>query len=135
MASLVYETTLVRRTISPAARANGTVNGVAVDRAASGGAEEAVVVVLTGVITDGSHVVSVEDSDDGTTGWAAVPAGQLQGTVPTVVAANDDTIFEVGVATSRRFLRASIATTGATTGGVIGSVIVLGDFRHTPVTH
>lgn len=135
MTSLVYETTLVRRTISPAARANGTVNGVAVDRAASGGAEEAVVVVLTGVITDGSHVVSVEDSDDGTTGWAAVPAGQLQGTVPTVVAANDDTIFEVGVAASRRFLRASIATTGATTGGVIGSVIVLGDFRHTPVTH
>lgn len=135
MAGTVYDSTLVRPTVSPATRANGTVNGSAIDRSLNGGAEEALVVIQTGTITDGSHAVAIEDSDTGTSGWVAVPAGQLQGSAPTVVAANDDTIFEVGVGASRRFLRVSIVTTGATTGGVIGAVIVLGDMRHNPVTH
>lgn len=135
MAETVYDTTLVRHTIAPATRTNGTHDGAAVDRAASGGAEEALVAVLAGTITDGSHAVAVEDSDNGTSGWAVVPAGQIQGTVPTVLAADDDRVFEFGVSASRRFLRVAITTTGATTGGVIGAVIVLGDLRHNPVTH
>jgi hypothetical protein len=135
MTGTVYEQTLTRRTISPAVRANGTVNGAAVDRAANGGAEEAVAVIVTGTITDGSHAVAIEDSDDGTTGWAAVPAGQLTGSPPTVVAANDDTQFEVGIGASRRFVRVSITTTGATTGGAVAAVVVLGDMRHNPAIH
>lgn len=130
-----FDNTVVRRTISPAVRANGTVNGVAVDRAVSGGAEEAIVAIITGTITDGSHAVSIEDSDDGTTGWAAVPAPNLRGTSPTIVAANDDTIFEVGVGTSRRFLRATVVTTGATTGGAISVAIALLGVRYSPADH
>lgn len=134
MAETVYDKVLVRRTVSPALRANGTVNGSAVDRAANGGAEEAMVVVVTGTITDGSHAVTIEDSADGISGWAPV-TGQLQGAAPTVVAANDDTQFEVGVGFSRQFLRVSIVTSGATTGGIIGAVVVLGDMRHVPISH
>lgn len=135
MGSLFYETAIVRHTIAPAARLDGTHNGAAVDRAFSGGAQEAIVAITTGAITDGSHAVSIQDSDNGSTGWTAVPASQLQGPVPTILAANDDGVFEVGVAISRRYLRVAITTTGATTGGIVGAVIVLGDFRHTPVTH
>lgn len=135
MAGTVYDKTLVRRTISPALRANGTVNGAAVDRNAGRGAEEALVVVITGTITDGSHAVAIEDSADGSTDWQPVPIGVVQGAAPTVVAANDDTQFEIGVGSTRRFLRVSIVTTGATTGGIIAAAVVLGDFREIPVSH
>ncbi|MGH3679093.1 MAG: hypothetical protein ACRDT2_02020 [Natronosporangium sp.] len=135
MAERVYDDVVTRRTISPAVRANGTVNGVAVDRAANGGAEEAIVVVTTGTITDGSHAVAVEDSDDGSTGWVAVPAGQLTGTPPTIADVNDDAIYEIGVAGSRRYLRVSVVTTGATSGGAFSAVIVLGGSRFSPASH
>lgn len=130
-----FDEVLFRRTLSPATRTNGTANGVAIDRMVNGGMQDAVVVVLTGTITDGSHAVSLEDSDDGSTGWAAVPAAQLQGTLPTVLAANDDTVFEVGVFSTRRFLRVTVVTTGATTGGLFGAGIMLGTPRFSPASH
>jgi hypothetical protein len=131
----LYDIALAKRTVSPATRVNGTVNGTAVDKLVNGGAEGALVLVQTGTITDGSHAVAVEDSDDGSTGWAAVPAAQLQGTAPTIVAADDDKLFEVGVVASKRYLRVSVVTTGATTGGLFAAAIVLGEFRHLPVSH
>jgi len=127
----LYSQTRVRTSLSPASRTNGTVNGAAVDRAGFSGA---VVVVQTGTITDGSHAITIEDSADGTSGWAAT-AGQLQGSLPTVVAANDDTLFEVGVLGGRQFMRVVQATTGATTGGLLGAVVVLGHPKHAPVAH
>ncbi|MEW1719781.1 hypothetical protein [Streptomyces sp. NPDC093109] len=129
-----YNQTLFRRSLSPVARVDGTANGVAVDRAVNGGMQDAVVLVSTGTITDGSHAIAVQDSDDGTTGWQAVPADQLQGAVPTVVAINDDTVFETGVLASRRYLRVVAVTTGSTTGGVFGAGILLGSPRTAP-TH
>jgi hypothetical protein len=134
MAESLYEDVVIRRTLSPAVRTNGTVNGVSVDRAGSGGAHSAVAVVYTGTITDGGHAVSVQDSDDGTT-FAAVPAAQLQGATPTLTAANGDTVSEVGILFSRRYLRVSVTTTGATNGGTFGAVVVLGDTVHGPAVH
>ncbi|MPY86214.1 MAG: hypothetical protein GEV00_24000, partial [Actinophytocola sp.] len=126
MAKLLIEYTLVVPTLFPAARTS-SVNGAAVDRAVAGGNQEAIVAVVIGSISDGSHAVSVEDSDDGLSGWAAVPSAQLQGASPTIGSADDNKVFEVGVAVTRRFLRATITTTGAITGGTIGAVIVLGE--------
>ncbi len=131
----LYDLVAAKRTVSPAVRGNGTINGAAVDRAATGGSDGSLVLVQTGTITDGSHAVAVEDSDDGSTGWAAVPAGQLQGSAPTVVAADDDKLYEIGVLSSRRYLRVSVTTSGATTGGIVGAVIVLGESRNVPVSH
>jgi hypothetical protein len=130
MAERTFDDVLARRTVSPALRANGTVNGAAVDFSASGGAQSASVVVATGTITDGSHAVAIEDSPDGSTGWAPIPAAQLQGSPPTVVAADDDRVFEVGILRCRGFARVSITTTGATTGGIVGALILLGECRH-----
>jgi hypothetical protein len=127
----LYSETRVRTSLSPAARTNGTVNGAAVDRSLFSGV---MVVVQTGTITDGSHAITIEDSADGASGWAAT-AGQLQGSLPTVGAANDDTLFEVGVLGGRQFFRVVQTTTGATTGGIVGAVVVLGHPKHTPVSH
>lgn len=130
----LYDQTLTKVSLAPAAVVDGTDNGTAVDRGANGGMQEAMLVVSAGVVTDGSHAVSVEDSADGSTDWTAVAAAQLQGTPPTVVAANDGTVFEVGIRATRRYVRASIVTTGATTGGIIGCHFVLGAPRVSPVS-
>ncbi len=130
-----YDLVLAKRTVSPAVLVNGTVNGVAVDRAVNGGMQDAVVIVSTGTITDGSHAVAVQDSADGSTDWTAVAAAQLTGAAPTIVAANDDTVFEVGVRSTRRYVRATVTTTSATSGGAIGVLVALGQPRFAPASH
>jgi hypothetical protein len=130
-----FDSVVFRRSVSPASRsANAAVNGVAVDRMVNGGMQDAVAVVFTGTITDGSHAVSIEDSDDGSTGWATVSAAQLQSPAPTVTSTDDDTVFEVGIRSSRRFVRVTVTTSGATTGGLFNAGIALGAPRFTPVS-
>ncbi|WP_328620720.1 hypothetical protein [Streptomyces sp. NBC_00354] len=128
-----YNQTLFKRSLSPALRTDGTASGVAVDRAVNGGMQDAVVLVSTGTITDGSHVFAIQDSDDGSTDWQAVPAEQLSAAAPTVVAANDDVVYEVGVAVTRRYLRVVAVTSTATTGGIFSAGILLGAPRYAPV--
>lgn len=128
-----YNQTLFKRSLSPALRTDGTASGVAVDRAVNGGMQDAVVLVSTGTVTDGSHAVAIQDSADGSTDWQAVAAAQLDGAAPTLVAANDDTVYEVGVRSTRRYLRVVAVTTGATTGAVFGAAILLGRPRYAPV--
>jgi hypothetical protein len=129
-----FDDVLVQKSLSPLARTDGTANGTAIDRMVNGGMQDAMVIVNTGTITDGSHAISVQDSADGSTGWAAVAADQLQGSAPTVVAANDDTVFEFGVRSTRRYVRAVAVTTGATTGGTFGALVALGRPRNAPVS-
>ncbi len=138
MRPTVYNLARGVRSVSPAARVNGTATGSTVDRTLSGGGganewhQSAMVVVQTGTITDGSHAVSVEHSDDGAA-WSAAPATDLQGSAPTILAADDDRVFEVGYIGNKRYLRVVVVTTGATTGGIFGAVIVLGFPLRAPV--
>jgi hypothetical protein len=131
----LYDEVVVKKSLSPVARTDGTANGTAVDRGVSGGTQEAVLLVTTGVVTDGSHAVTVQESADGSTGWANVAAANLQGSLPTVVAANDDTMFEVGVRPTLRYLRAVTTSTGSTTGGVFACSFILGRPRVQPISH
>lgn len=130
-----YDDIVAKKSLSPIARTDGTANGTAVDRVVSGGTGDAVLLVTTGVITDGSHAVKVQESADGSTGWADLAAGNIQGSMPTVVAANDDTMFEVGVRPALRYVRAVATTTGATTGGVFACAFILGRPRVLPISH
>lgn len=138
MKDTVYNFVRAVRTLSPAARTNGTVNGTGADRQLSGAAgtnewhESATVVINTGTVTDGSHAFTVEDSPDNSV-WTAVAAGLLQGSAPTVVAADDDKVFEVGYLGNQRYLRAVVVTTGATTGGIFGAVVLLGFPTRPPI--
>lgn len=130
-----YDDIAFKKSLSPVARTDGTANGTAVDRIVSGGTGDAVLVVSTGTITDGSHAVTVQESADGSTGWTNVASENLQGSLPTVVAANDDTMFEVGVRPTKRYLRAVATSTGSTTGGVFACAFILGRPRNLPISH
>ncbi|MEV5261752.1 hypothetical protein AB0L02_27395 [Streptomyces anulatus] len=129
----LYDRTIIKVSAAPAVRTNGTVNGTAIDRAVNGGMRDGMLVVTTGVVTDGSHAVAIQDSADGSTGWAPISAGLLQGSTPTVVAANDSTTFEVGFGETRRFVRAVVVTSGATDGGIVGCHFALSSPRYAPV--
>lgn len=130
----LYSELITRVAVPIATRVNGTATGTSIDRTDPAGGTDsttvALIVVFTGTITDGSHAVAVQDSDDGSS-WAAVSADYLQGTVPTVVAADDDKVFEIGYRGVRRYLRVVVTTTGATTGGVFGAVVLLGGAGNT----
>jgi hypothetical protein len=121
-------------TVAPVAMTNGTAaslttTGLGADLAGFAGA---CVIVATGVVTDGTHTVEVQDSADNTT-FAAVSDTLLTGTEPAIVAADDATTFEIGYQGVKRYLRANIVTTGATTGAVIGAIVVRTGGRKQPI--
>lgn len=110
-------------------------NGTGVDRAASGAMyQDAMVVVHTGTITDGTHAVDIQESDDNSA-WNSVAASELQGAEPSIVAADDDKVFIVGYKGTKRYLRVAITASGTTTGGVYGATVVLANPRNAPAVH
>lgn len=129
-----YSSTLPKPSLHPAAR-TATATGTAVDRAGAGKMfQNAVVLISTGVITDGSHVITVEDSDDNSA-WATVAAANLQSTPPTLIAtaaAFDNQIFPLGYLGNKRYLRVKTTASGTTTGGVYSAAVLLADPRVLP---
>ncbi|MFF7949422.1 hypothetical protein [Streptomyces griseorubiginosus] len=114
-------------------------NGTAVDRQLSGasGTNEwygsAMLLVHTGTITDGTHAITLEVSDDNSS-WAAAPAADLQGSLPSIGAVDDDKLYEIGYTGTKRYLRAVTTPSGTTTGGVYGATILLGFPNVLPVS-
>lgn len=134
MARTLYGTTHAVLALTSAVRTNGAANGVAVDLGANGNDFQTVAfAIATGTITDGSHAVSVQDSADGSTGWANVDPGRIQGNLPTIVAADDDKAFYFGLAVgAKQYVRIVVTTSGATTGGAFSAVAVLGNASQSP---
>jgi hypothetical protein len=127
----MFDDTTARVTLATALRTNGTVNGTAVDTAGTGNNfRSAMLLLVPGTITDGTHTVTLQDSDDGST-FAAVPADQVQGTLS---AAATNTPQRQAYLGSKRYLRASVVTAGATTGGTTTAVILLAQGSGAPVT-
>lgn len=89
--------------------------------------------IHTGTVTDGSHAVTIQDSDDGTT-WADASADIINGTLPTITATDGDQVFEVGLKPTKRYARVVVTTSGATSGGMFGALAVLGQPSSTPVS-
>jgi hypothetical protein len=86
------------------------------------GFDRAAVVVVVGALTDGTHTVSIEESDSSGSGFAAVAAAQLSGT-PGAVAAN--TVYEYGYLGTKRYIRAVVTVTGSpSTGANIAAIVV-----------
>lgn len=127
----LYNNLQVRATLTVATRTNGTVNGTTVDRTYNGAMFHSVLcVVHTGTMTDGSVAVTVEESDDNSA-WATATA--IQGAAPTIASTDDDKVYEIGYLGGKRYVRVKAVTTGATSGGVFGSTVLLGDPRVAPV--
>lgn len=110
----------VRAMTSAARSANTTVAGDTIDR--TDNAAGVMFVILTGTLTDGTHTFTVQDSDDGSS-WGNAAAGDILGTAATT-AADDDSIKELGYRGNKRYVRLSVTTAGATTGGVFGAIAV-----------
>lgn len=130
----VYESVTARQSLAPAAR-TATANGTGVDRNVGADLHRtAMVLVSTGAITDGTHTITVQDSDDNTS-FANVAAQYLQGTAPAIGSSDDNKLFFVGYIGSRRYLRVVTTVAGATSGGIYGADILLGEPRRGPVDH
>lgn len=134
MRRTLYSHCLTQQALTAAARTNGTVNGATVDLGVYGNDFRTVLfIVSTATVTDGSHAITMQDSPDGTN-WTAVAAGKRQGSLPTIVAANDDTFFEFGyIVGTNQYVRLVVTTSGATTGGVFSAVAVLSGASSSPV--
>lgn len=134
MRSTLYTNSLSRMALPSAARVNGTANGSTVDTGVFGNDFRSVLfVVTTGTIADGSHAITVQDSDDGSS-WAAADPSRIQGTQPTIGATDDNVVFDVGyVVGTRQYVRLVVTTSGATTGGVFSAVAVLSGASSAPV--
>lgn len=135
MRQSLYNLARAKATLAIALRTNGTVNGTSVDLNENKDASRsAMLIVQSGTITDGSHAVTLQESDDNSS-WSTVAAADLQGSAPTVSSTDDDALFELGYKGSKRYLRAVVTTSGATTGGTLGAVILRGFPRRQPIAH
>lgn len=134
----IYSGVLVKASLKPALRA-ATATGTAVDRADGTNYsmfQDALIVLNSGVVTDGTHTFTIEDSDDNST-WATVAAGFLEGdTPPAIITTNDDTVYETRYTGGKRYLRVVSTITGSpSTGGLYDAMVVLSNPRRAAVVH
>ncbi|MEU6010932.1 hypothetical protein [Streptomyces sp. NPDC047453] len=123
-----YSNTAARVALAASVRSAST-NGTSVDRAGGGALyQDALILVHAGTITDGTHTIDVQESDNDST-WTPVAASQLQGSKPALVAADSGKVLAIGYKGTRRFLRVSVSVTGVTTGGTYGVIVLLGSPR------
>jgi hypothetical protein len=77
-------------------------------------------IVLTGTMSDGSHVLQVEESDLATTSFSAVASG---GTV-TLDNTKTNSAIPVNFKRNKAYVRVSATTSGATSGGYYGACFI-----------
>lgn len=91
--------------------------------------DSATVFVITGNITDGTHAISLEESDDNST-YTAVSASNLIGSAPSITGTDDNKIFSFGYIGNKQYIRVKSTVSGATTGGIYGAIVVKGHPRY-----
>lgn len=119
----------VANSIDPAAH-TATVEGKGVD---TRGYDSCEVVVACGTVTDGTHVISLEESDDNVdANYSAVASADLLGSAPTLSSSNEEQAFRFGYRGGKRYVRVISTVSGATTGGVYGAVVEVSHAHETP---
>jgi hypothetical protein len=131
----MQDDTSARVTLAPALRAtNATVNGTSVDLAGTGNFfRSAMLVVLAGAITDGTHTFKLQESDDNST-FTDVAAADLQGSLTAVTTAQANSAQRQSYVGSKRYLRGVVTVASATTGGNTAAVILMNQGSGQPVT-
>lgn len=105
-----------------------TTVGTTIDTA---GFEAITFIPLSGVITDGSFAFKLyEDDASGMGTENEVAAADILGSLPTLVAADDQAVKQFGYRGKKRYVRIKVVSTGTTSGGVIGAVAVKGMPAH-----
>ena len=103
-----------------------TTNGSSADLR---GFERAVVAFVVGTVTDGTHTPSVEESDDDST-FTAVAAADLLGTLANFASSTNQ---RVGYRGAKRYVRAKLTVSGATTGAEAAAVVIRGNAAQRPI--
>ncbi|MFN4102469.1 MAG: hypothetical protein ACK4GT_22135, partial [Pararhodobacter sp.] len=86
-------------------------------------ARRAVFIVNTGAVSgDGDFGVTIEESDDGATGWTVAPDGHIQSDAPATLEAGS--VYRLGYLGWKRHIRLSLTKAGGTS-VQIGAVAVL----------
>ena len=106
----------------PAAR-NASANGTGVDLA---GYRSAAVVFIVGTVTDGTHTPKLQESDDNSS-FSDVAAADQSGTLAVLASSTNQEVSYIG---AKRYIRAVVTVSGATTGAVDAAVVLRGN----PVT-
>ena len=101
--------------LRPAARTS-TGNGSGVDLLTGDGGSCAI--IQAGTITDGTHTVTVEESNDNST-YTAVSGADSKA----LAAADSDTVTLLNFTRTKRYVRAVTTVAGATTGGLYGVAV------------
>jgi hypothetical protein len=115
--------------LAPAAR-TATAQGSAVDLQ---GYDGAAALVQFGTWTDGTHTPSLEESDDGSA-FTAVVAADLVGAFTAVSGSGgSNSVQRVGYIGRKRYLRAVLTVSGATTGALTAASILRGIAHRQPV--
>ncbi|MEV4974444.1 hypothetical protein [Streptomyces scopuliridis] len=130
-----YNNIRPKLSLPPAAR-TATATGTVVDRADGGLMyQDAMVTIVTGAITDGTHTVDIKESDDNST-WSSVASSDLQGAEPALTSSSGgSSTIDIGYKGTKRYLRVDVAVATATTGGVYAAVVTLANPRVAPVVH
>lgn len=133
MKRTIYNTLVAKQTIAPAAARTLSTTGQSVDLLVDGdAARSTMVVVHTGVVTDGTHTVELQDSPDNST-WTAVADEFLQGTEPAITSSNDERVHEIGYTGHKRYLRVVVTVSGSpVAGGFYGATVLMGWPRTMP---
>ncbi len=103
-----------------------TVSSIIIDTA---GNEAFDVALVSGTITDGVYDLLLEHGDDsGLADAATVATTDLDAAISSVqiILTDDDTAKSIGYVGKKRYIRVTIVSTGVTTGGAIGVVVVRG---------
>ena len=79
--------------------------------------------VISGTITDGSYTAKIQESDDESS-WSDVDDSQVLGT-KTFAATDDNTIRNLDVLSTKKYIRLVITPSGATTGGVFSAIAII----------
>ena len=110
---------------------NAATNGAVID---TQGFESVTFAVQSGTITDGSFAVKIQEGDQPTLSDASdVVAGDYIGAAISFAAAANNLVKKIGYRGSHRYIRAVLTQAGATNGGVMSAVAILGNAHNNPV--
>lgn len=116
----------VVNSLAPDGDRTSSANGSGVDLA---NCDSAVIVFHAGTITDGTHTPKVQESDDNAT-FTDVAAADLIGTLSNITSNSMQRVSYIG---SKRYVRAVVSVTGATTGGMYTASVIRGRARKQPM--
>lgn len=112
---------------------DATVNGTTVDLGVfKNNFRSALFVVTAGTVTDGTHTVELEHSDNGAD-WTDVPGDRVQGGPVVFDDTLSDSVAQLGyIVSQQRYVRIKVTTADSTTGGVLSAVALLAGGATTP---